>query len=167
MAHVERRQAPRRQPEAQDPAARVRLRAGRELRVVDVSSSGLWVEGAARLLPGTHVDIHVFTPHGRVLTRTRVARACVGALSADAVLYRAALCFERPLDLAGAGYALPIPEDEPVAGEGMVYPDSPPSSKVRAEIGHADTRTTREPEVASRLVEAAWTISSGAEDDHT
>jgi hypothetical protein len=94
----ERRQAPRRAPEADEPLARVRVRGGRELAVIDVSDSGVLVEGQARLLPGTHVEVHVVTVAGRVLVRTRVVRAFVSAVQADGVRYRAAVAFERPVD---------------------------------------------------------------------
>ena len=45
----------------------MRLRAGRELVVIDLSNGGALVEGATRLLPGTHVDVHVITRDGRTL----------------------------------------------------------------------------------------------------
>ncbi|HLG57805.1 MAG TPA: hypothetical protein VI485_20845 [Vicinamibacterales bacterium] len=77
----------------------MRLRTGRELAVVDVSPVGALVEGATRLLPGTHADVHVITRHGRVLVRARVVRALVWHLAPDAVRYRAALAFDTPLDL--------------------------------------------------------------------
>ena len=59
----------------EEPLSRVRLRAGRELQVVDVSVAGALLEGTARLLPGTHVDVHMVTRDGRVLVRSRVVRA--------------------------------------------------------------------------------------------
>ena len=97
-AHArERRQAPRRLPDAGDPLAAVRVRGGRELKVVDISDHGVLVESEARLLPGTHVEVHMVTGDGRVLVRTRVVRACVSALR-DGVRYRSALAFERRVD---------------------------------------------------------------------
>ena len=123
MAMAERRRAPRRIPEPHEPLVRVRLRAGRDLVVINLSNSGLWVESPVRLLPGSRVDIHVFTATGRLLTRTRVARACVGAVGPDGVLYRAALCFDQPLALETPGY--PVPESvTPVAASGGTrYPN--------------------------------------------
>jgi hypothetical protein len=94
----ERRLAPRRVPGPGDPVAAVRVRGGRELAVVDVSDAGVLVEGAARLLPGTHVEVHVVTVAGRVLARTRVVRAWVSALPQEGVRYRTALAFERRVD---------------------------------------------------------------------
>jgi len=96
----ERRHAPRRVPEAGDPLSAVRVRGGRELAVVDVSEAGVLVDGPARLLPGTHVEVHVVTVDGRVLVRTRVVRAFVSALR-EGVRYRSALAFERRVDTRG------------------------------------------------------------------
>jgi hypothetical protein len=99
MAHDrERRHAPRRVPEPGEALSAVRVRGGRELAVVDVSEAGVLVDGPARLLPGTHVEVHVVTVDGRVLVRTRVVRAYVSALRAEGVRYRSALAFERRID---------------------------------------------------------------------
>ena len=108
----ERRRASRRMPEAVEALSRMRLRAGRELHVIDVSASGALVEGDTRLLPGTHVDVHVVTAGGRVLVRSRIVRAFVSAVWSDRVLYRGALAFDHPVDVGGpaprpAEYAFP------------------------------------------------------------
>src|SRR5688500_10171036 len=99
----ERRQAKRRTPGRDEPISRIRLRAGRELSLVDVSDTGALVEGPVRLLPGTHIDVHVVTRDGRVLVRSRVSRCTVVAVSADVVCYRGALVFDRPIDTAPPG----------------------------------------------------------------
>lgn len=68
--------------------------------VVDVSSAGALVEGMTRLLPGTHVDVHVVTQEGRTLVRSRVVRAYVCGVEADVVRYRGALAFDRSINVA-------------------------------------------------------------------
>jgi hypothetical protein len=100
---AERRRSIRRLPAADEPLSRVRLRTGRELLVVDVSDMGALVEGTVRLLPGTHVDVHVVTRDGRILVRSRVARCSIVALKADAVSYRGVLVFDRQVDTAQVG----------------------------------------------------------------
>ena len=57
------------------------------------------VEGAARLLPGTHVDVHVTSVQGRVLVRARVVRCAVWSVTADVITYCGALAFNAPVDL--------------------------------------------------------------------
>src|SRR5918995_1801570 len=94
---ADRRQAGRRLPDAEEPLARVRLRAGSQLTVVDISNAGLLVEGTARLLPGTHVEVHIVTAEGRVLARSRVVRAYVVHVTAELIRYRGALAFDQPV----------------------------------------------------------------------
>ena len=90
----ERRTALRRTPSSTETLARVRLRTGRELAVVDIGDGGALVQGTVRLLPGTHVEVHVVTREGRTLVRSRVTRAAVFAVAADSLQYRAALAFD-------------------------------------------------------------------------
>jgi hypothetical protein len=120
---MERRRAVRRAPEREEPLARVRLRTGSELAVVNVSNAGVLVEGPVRLLPGTHLDVHVITQEGRVLVRSRVIRSFVCRLQADSVGYRAALAFDRNIDVSG--YPFPSILSASGAGEGSDYPGTP------------------------------------------
>lgn len=104
----------------------MRLRAGRELTVVDLSNAGALVESPARLLPGTHVDVHIVTREGRALVRSRVVRAYVSHVAADVVRYRGAIAFDRAIDTSAVGYAVPeVLAAAPVA-EGNAYPAAPP-----------------------------------------
>lgn len=119
MIGRDRRRAVRRVPGGGEPLARVRLRAGRELAVVDLSPAGVLVEGDTRLLPGTHVDVHVLTADGRVLVRSRVVRAWVSELWSDRVHYRGALAFARLVD---TGYDLPPAPAAPSDVAGTHYP---------------------------------------------
>jgi hypothetical protein len=95
----ERRRMTRRTPACTEALSRVRLRAGRELAVVNVSPSGALVEGSTRLLPGTNVDVHVTAAQGRVLVRARVVRCAVWYVTSDVVLYRGALAFSVDVEL--------------------------------------------------------------------
>ena len=76
----------------------MRLRAGSELAVLNISGGGVLVEGRARLHPGAHVDVHVVTREGRVLVRSRVVRAFISHLEPDLVRYRGALAFDRTIE---------------------------------------------------------------------
>jgi hypothetical protein len=118
---TERRRSARRQPESHESLGRVRLRTGRELAVIDIAPGGVLVEGTTRLLPNTHLDLHVVTRTGRVLVRCRVLRAVVCHLEADVVRYRVALSFDRMVDTA-AGYAVPLPISGDFAPAGIAYP---------------------------------------------
>jgi hypothetical protein len=119
---IERRRHVRRAPGSHEPVCRVRLRTGRELSVVDVSNDGALVEGA-RLLPGTHLDVHVTTHEGRILVRSRVVRAFVVSLQADAVRYRGALAFDRSIDTSlRLGYPMPSGDRATGDAQGSAYP---------------------------------------------
>ena len=104
---MERRRARRRVPESDEPISRVRFRAGSHLSVIDVSNAGALVEGTARLLPGTHVDVHIITAEGRALVRSRIVRAYVMHVDAEVIRYRGALAFERSIETGLIGYSLP------------------------------------------------------------
>jgi hypothetical protein len=111
----ERRKAARRVPRADEPLRRLRLRTGRELQVLDICSAGAQVEADWRILPGTHLDVHVMTREGRVLVRSRVTRSCVCSLEPDVVRYRGGLAFDTPVETRPLGYLLP--DADPTAGE--------------------------------------------------
>lgn len=95
---LERRRAVRRSPGATDPLSRARLRTGPELEVTDISDLGACVRTSARLLPGTHVEVHLMTTGGRVLRRARVARAEVRSVDSAGIAYQIALSFDAPVD---------------------------------------------------------------------
>jgi len=100
---LERRQATRRTPDAEESLRRMKLRIGPELTVIDISGGGALVEGTARLVPGARLDVHVVPRPGRVLVRTTVVRAWVSQLRGDSVTYRAGLRFDHSIDVEASG----------------------------------------------------------------
>jgi hypothetical protein len=119
---TDRRRFARRVPESTESLRRVRSRTGRDLDVVDISQSGMLIEGSARLLPNTNLDVHIVTRGGRVLVRCRVVRAWVWHLEADLVRYRVALAFDRTLDTA-PGNSVPGHLSGIFGSPGTTYPD--------------------------------------------
>jgi hypothetical protein len=89
---------------------------------VNISDGGALVEGSGRLLPGTHMEVHVVTRDGRVLVRARIVRAHVSRLEREAVGYCGALAFERLVDTAPRGYGVPVESPNDLAPGGSVYP---------------------------------------------
>jgi hypothetical protein len=118
---IDRRLSPRRKPGFTEALRRIRSRTGREFDVVDVSHSGLLVEGRARLLPNTHLDIHIVTRTGRVLIRCRVVRSFVWYLESDLVRYRVGLAFDRVVDTS-VGYSVLGPGSTESPAVGTDYP---------------------------------------------
>ena len=140
---VERRRAARRLVAADEPLSQIRLRAGRQLGVIDVSDSGLLAEGEMRLLPGTHVDVHLVTDEGRLLIRSRVVRAFVCHVSASTIRYRGALAFDRAVQITvqttvetTAGYGIPGGPNGLTVAEGNPYPGATPSSTLSS-VSHS------------------------------
>ena len=128
---VERRAAARRVPGADETLSRVRLRTGRELAVIDLGDAGALLEGRARLLPGTHVEVHVVTHEGRTLVRSRVTRAWVFAVAADDLRYRAALAFDTRVNTAPSRVAVtPATPSDGTRGSGYPDQDNPGSTTV-------------------------------------
>ena len=81
------------------------------------------METTERLLPGRHLDVHVVGAEGRMLVRSRVARAFVVKVEPDAVLYQVAFSFDRAVDVRAVPYALPSPLLASETERGMPYPD--------------------------------------------
>jgi hypothetical protein len=104
---VERRRATRRTVASDEPLAHAKLRTGGQLVVLDASNWGALTETTERLLPGRHLDVHIVTPTGRTLVRSRVARAYVCRVQSDAIHYHAALAFDHSIDAGACGCALP------------------------------------------------------------
>ncbi len=74
-----------------------RVRPGRVIDVLDASATGILIEMAHRLLPGTLVYVHLERGSERTALRGRVVRCLVAVVLADRMWYRGAVCFERPL----------------------------------------------------------------------
>ncbi|PYR79600.1 MAG: hypothetical protein DMF87_10855 [Acidobacteria bacterium] len=119
---MERRRALRRFVGAGEPLATARLRTGGQLRILDASSWGALAETTERLLPGRHLDVHIVSAQGRMLVRSRVARAFVARLEADAIHYHAALSFDRALDVRADGYVMPAVLAAVETDRGTRYP---------------------------------------------
>jgi hypothetical protein len=102
----ERRRWPRRRPTSGEPLGHARLRTGAHIEVSDISDGGARARTATRLLPGTHVDVHLMTRAGRVLQRAHVLRAAVARIDGRGLAYDIALAFDSVVD-AGAPRVAP------------------------------------------------------------
>lgn len=120
---MERRRATRRPVAADEPLAHAKLRTGGQLVVLDTSNWGALTETSQRLLPGRHLDVHIVTPGGRTLVRSRVARAYVCQVQPDAIHYHAALAFEQALDTRPCGSPVPAVLVSLTNAREKAYPD--------------------------------------------
>ncbi len=149
---MERRRAARRTVSADEPLGHARLRTGGKLRVVEASSWGALIETTERLLPGRHLDVHIVSAEGRILVRSRVARAFVVKVEPDVVHYQVAFSFDRAVDVQAAGYGLPSPLLASQTERGMPYPDRPSSRDIEFAEAASAEESPALPIVASRLV---------------
>src|SRR2546422_10145541 len=119
---MDRRKAPRRLVGGEEALSRARLRTGGQLLVLDASAWGALTESTERLLPGRHLDVHVVSVQGRVLVRSRVARAFVWRLEGDRVTDRGALAVDRAHDVWRRGHVLPLAGRPAPNPPGRAYP---------------------------------------------
>jgi len=79
----------------------IRLKYGPPVSLIDLSRGGVQIDAAAhRLQPGASILVEIAGRDIAVVVRSRVVRCHVSGLEPQAV-YRAALAFERALDLPG------------------------------------------------------------------
>jgi hypothetical protein len=111
---IDRRKACRRHAFGEHGIDHARVRPGREVLIVNVSSGGVLVETPHRLLPGSLIELHLRTADRRVSVRGRVLRCAVARLRADDLWYRGAIGFDLELpwfsDRQEAGYQVPAGE---------------------------------------------------------
>jgi hypothetical protein len=96
--HLERRLASRMHRAELPPDLCGRIKPGQAIRVMDLSARGALLESPRRMLPGTSVEVLLECCDFRHLTRATVVRCHVGALLPHAVLFRAAIEFDRRLE---------------------------------------------------------------------
>jgi len=99
-----------------------RVRPGREVLIVNVSSGGVLVETPHRLLPGSLIELHLRTADRRVSIRGRVLRCSVARLRATDVWYRGAIGFDLELpwfsEQPNSGYEVPAAETGATSQDG-------------------------------------------------
>jgi hypothetical protein len=79
----------------------VKLPWGSDARVVDISKSGVLLESALKISPGTTVDLRLLGEGTNLFVPARMVRAEVAAVDALGVRYRIAAAFSHELDLEG------------------------------------------------------------------
>jgi hypothetical protein len=72
-----------------------RIRPGHDVRLIDVSAGGMFVQNVVRLLPGHSVDLLITSDERRAAIRGLVMRSVVSHVSRSAIWYRSAVAFEH------------------------------------------------------------------------
>jgi hypothetical protein len=125
----ERRASPRR-PASELPFLKsVKLLAGPEVRLIDVSRGGAQLESETPLPPGTRVCLRLVTTDTTLLIEGRVLRSRVSCLQPGLVRYRSAVAFDEEValfseDKSASAAKEAAPRQEPEA------PSGPPTAPV-------------------------------------
>jgi hypothetical protein len=128
------------------PAARIRP--GRSVVIVDLSSSGALVEGPWRFRPLSRCDVHLQLSGREVQLRARIVRCFVARIERqEPVRYRTALAFDQVVDLPQRWDALDgywVPADPSESGlRGVADTPSPASSPFQGGITTENSRLLR------------------------
>jgi len=75
----------------------VRLPWGLELRVINISSSGMLLESGTKIQPGKVSDLRLCSPEGDIVIPASFVRSEVGDVSPRGVTYHVAVTFDKPL----------------------------------------------------------------------
>jgi hypothetical protein len=122
---VDRRHEPRYPASAVPEITAVRLSSGDPLTLINVSASGMLVQGKTRLVPGKQVTIEFDGIISPKQIKVRVVRCQVSAIESGSLQYRTALVFAQRLELAVEASAQPVSiagpaEEAPTRKEGNV-----------------------------------------------
>jgi len=129
VAESNRRVDPRYPPAAMPSITGMRLSPGEAVSLVNISASGVLVEGKTRFVPGTRVTVHFEGTIKPNQIKARVIRCQVSAIgSGGSLQYQSAIAFEGRMDLPVAESALPasaataphVEEPSPKKGKGAV-----------------------------------------------
>ena len=107
---------PRYPAEAISAITAMRLSPGDTVRLVNISSSGVLVEGKTRFVPGTRVSVIFEGPGAPPTVKGRVIRCQVSAIGGGGSLqYQSAIQFEQKIEIPVDESALPQPSAAPPA----------------------------------------------------
>lgn len=135
---AERRRYPRRSPSVIPRLKSVRLVAGPEVKLINVSRRGVLFETDARLAPRSAVALRLVTADAILLLRGYVVRSMLAVLKGSAIRYQSAVEFDEDFVLA----------DSPIA----VVSDNAAGSK--AEESYAEATELRGQSAAQPLAAA-------------
>jgi len=106
---AEKRTSPRLPPSSISNLKSVRLVAGPEVTLINISRGGALIETDALLVPHSSIAIRLVTADAAFLLRGRVLRSRASSFKESALLYQSALSFDEELPF------LDKPQDQPQA----------------------------------------------------
>jgi CheY-like chemotaxis protein len=100
-ANDERRVALRKQRGDVPWLSGIKLSWGPELKLVNISSTGVLVETGSKLAPGSTQELHLSGPETNLVVPVRFIRSDVARIDGLGVRYHAAAAFSKEIDLSG------------------------------------------------------------------
>jgi PilZ domain len=124
---------PRYPAEALPGVTSMRLSPGDAVRLVNISASGVLVEGKTRFVPGTRVSVIFEGPAAPKAVKGKVVRCLVSSIGGGGSLqYQSAIAFEAKIDLPVDEAALPHQAapaaDRPKTSSGQKAAAPPPAA---------------------------------------
>lgn len=93
----------------------IRLPGGSEADLLNLSSTGMLLETSSKFAPGYSASVRLCGADDEMIVPARVVRSEVGTVTARGVRYRAAVAFEKAIDLGDLGVARPEVDATPKA----------------------------------------------------
>ncbi len=110
------RRTARRRPQGDLPwLSKVKLAAGVDVALVNISSSGVLFESGAKFVPGSTTELHLSGEGTNMVVPVRFIRSEIARIDALGVKYHAAAAFDKEIDLAGPRRSLAVPATPPEA----------------------------------------------------
>lgn len=141
VAESNRRVDPRYPASAVPAITGTRLSPGEAVTLVNISASGVLVEGRTRFVPGTRVTVHFEGSIKPNQIKARVVRCQVSAIGGGGSLqYQSAIAFEGRMELPVEDSALPhqtpVPEEPAPPKKGKAPAAAPPPQPVAARVSN-------------------------------
>ena len=128
----------------------VRLSPGEQVQLVNISRTGVLVEGRTRFVPGTRVTVVFeggFTP---AQIKGRIVRCQVSSIHDGSLRYQSGIQFDKKLDTHPGDLKEALPD--PVAGAAAAAPApaAPPSPAVAAKPAAGGKQAAAAPQLVNR-----------------
>jgi CheY-like chemotaxis protein len=91
----------------------IKLSSGDELRLINISSTGVLVETGTKLVPGMTTELHLSGPGTSLVIPARFVRSDIARIDGLGVRFHAAAAFTKELDLANPRRDVAVPSTRP------------------------------------------------------
>jgi hypothetical protein len=145
----QRRASPRLPPTAIPSLKGVKLVAGPEVQLINISRGGALIESEARLSPGSHLCLRLVTAESVYLLKGRILRSKVAAVAEGCLRYQSAISFDEEFSILPQRESprhseCAAPDDATADSAAAIVPESlasAPPATIRGEDESAEVET--------------------------